>query len=299
MPVLTDCCVVLAQTFARIPAHIVTCLVIAAAFHAGDSAAQTTEQAPTAEPERSSPAPFPQFEAKRVRPPKAGAAKRITIQIDPEPAAPAASAVDADPLDPAAVVPATRYGGFWRQVSDRAEDTGPGRLQQALAALGGDVPVVAPRLQTLQDIAADFGIEILTASVGTDVSPALILAVIAVESGGDPEAISAAGAAGLMQLMPDTAARFEVKDSFNTADNIRGGVRYLNWLMGEFGQDPILVLAGYNAGEGAVRSHGGVPPFAETRDYVPKVLAAYRVARGLCMTPPELLSDGCVFRALN
>ena len=58
----------------------------------------------------------------------------------------------------------------------------------------------------------------------------------------------------------------------------------------------MLVLAGDNAGEGAVRSHQGVPPFPETRDYVPKVLAAYQVARSLCMTPPELITDGCVFR---
>jgi hypothetical protein len=58
----------------------------------------------------------------------------------------------------------------------------------------------------------------------------------------------------------------------------------------------VLALAGYNAGEGAVEEHGGVPPYAETRDYVPKVLAAWRIARMLCMTPPELVSDGCAFQ---
>ena len=62
-------------------------------------------------------------------------------------------------------------------------------------------------------------------------------------------------------------------------ENIAGGVKYLNWLMGEFDNDPILVLAGYNAGEGAVRKNAGVPPYAETRDYVPKVLAAFKTAR--------------------
>jgi soluble lytic murein transglycosylase-like protein len=98
-----------------------------------------------------------------------------------------------------------------------------------------------------------------------------------------------------MQLMPATAARFGVADSFDAAQNIRGGVAYLDWLMAHFGGDPILVLAGYNAGEGAVRDHAGVPPFAETRAYVPKVLAAYRVARGLCRRPPARLADGCVF----
>ena len=99
--------------------------------------------------------------------------------------------------------------------------------------------------------------------------------------------------------MPDTAKRFGVADSMVAQQNIQGGVRYLDWLMGEFDSDPILALAGYNAGEGAVRKHKGVPPFAETRDYVPKVLAAFQVARGLCKTPPELVSDGCVFVAMN
>jgi len=98
-----------------------------------------------------------------------------------------------------------------------------------------------------------------------------------------------------MQLMPDTAARFGVADALAPAANIGGGVAYLDWLIGEFGGDVILALAGYNAGEGAVRAHGGVPPFAETRDYVPLVLAAFDVARGLCKTRPELVTDACAF----
>ncbi len=69
--------------------------------------------------------------------------------------------------------------------------------------------------------------------------------------------------------------------------------------MDEFAADPMLVLAGYNAGEGAVRSHDGVPPFAQTRDYVPKVLAAFRVASGLCRTTPMLIYDPCVFIGPN
>ena len=209
------------------------------------------------------PKPFPEFSAKRVGPPKTGA-KRITVQIDP---------------------PAADRGGA-------------GRLAPAMAALStGKVP--APRLQHLQDIARSNGVDILRATVGTNVSPALVLAVISVESAGRTDAVSRAGAAGLMQLMPDTAARFGVGDSMVAAENISGGVKYLNWLMGEFDRDPILVLAGYNAGEGSVRKHAGVPPFAETRDYVPKVLAAFQVAQGLCLTPPELISDGCVFAAMN
>ena len=99
-----------------------------------------------------------------------------------------------------------------------------------------------------------------------------------------------------MQLMPATAKRFGVSDSMVPAQNIAGGVAYLDWLMTEFKSDPVMVLAAYNAGEGAVQKNAGVPPYAETRGYVPKVLAAFQVAKGLCVTPPQLASDGCVFR---
>jgi soluble lytic murein transglycosylase-like protein len=98
-----------------------------------------------------------------------------------------------------------------------------------------------------------------------------------------------------MQLMPDTAARFGVADPLVPAGNIGGGVAYLDWLIGEFGGDVILALAGYTAGEGALREHGGVPPWPETRDYVPRVLATFEVARGLCKTRPELVTDACAF----
>ena len=119
--------------------------------------------------------------------------------------------------------------------------------------------------------------------------------MISVESSGRADAVSGAGAEGLMQLMPATAARFGVNDSMVPEDNIKGGVAYLDWLLGQFDGDPILALAGYNAGEGAVQRSEGVPNYAETRDYVPKVLAAFSVAKGLCNTPPVLISDGCVF----
>lgn len=241
------------------------------------------------------PKPFPDFEAKRIKPPAAGStAKRITVQIDPE-AAPAIP--PSDPAAPATAPIAGQYAWFWTALSPELGAAGAGRIDAALNAVSGKVN--APRMQHIQDIARARGIDILRATIGTDVSPALVLAVISVESAGKPEAESRAGAQGLMQLMPDTAARFGVADSFAPTENIAGGVKYLDWLMKEFDRDPILALAGYNAGEGAVRSHGGVPPFAETRDYVPKVLAAFQVARGLCLTPPELASDGCVFAALN
>ena len=143
----------------------------------------------------------------------------------------------------------------------------------------------------MQAIAQTYGTEILKATIGTKVSPALVLAVMGIESGGRPDAVSSAGATGLMQLIPDTAKRFGVKDATDPVQNIKGGVAYLDWLMQQFNRDPIMVLAAYNAGEGAVAANGGVPPYAETRDYVPKVLAAWQVAQGLCLSPPELVSD--------
>lgn len=155
--------------------------------------------------------------------------------------------------------------------------------------------LAAPRLADLSAIVSRHGREILSATIGTRVSPALALAVISVESGGRVNAVSHAGASGLMQLMPATAERFGVSDTTVAADNIRGGVAYLDWLLQEFGGDPILALAGYNAGENAVKRAGGVPDYPETRGYVPKVLAAWSVAKGLCRTPPQLVSDGCVF----
>ncbi|MCL4190083.1 MAG: lytic transglycosylase domain-containing protein, partial [Rhodobacteraceae bacterium] len=190
------------------------------------------------------------------------------------------------------------FDWYWNAVSP-ALGAGAGRFQTALATLsagpdGAAVP--SPRLAELQAIAAAHGPAILAATVGRQVSPALVVAVIGIESGGRPAAVSPKGATGLMQLIPATAERFGVTDSTDPAENIKGGVAYLDWLMGQFGRDPLMVLAAYNAGEGAVRSHGGVPPFAETRAYVPKVLAAWSLARGLCLTPPELVSDGCVFR---
>ena len=105
------------------------------------------------------------------------------------------------------------------------------------------------------------------------VSAALVRAVIQVESEWDALAVSSKGARGLMQLMPFTAERFGVSDSFDARQNIFGGVRYLRLLLDLFGGDVDLALAGYNAGENAVLRYGGVPPFKETRGYVQKIEA--------------------------
>lgn len=104
------------------------------------------------------------------------------------------------------------------------------------------------------------------------VDRSLVKAVIHAESGYNPNALSSKGAAGLMQLMPGTAQGLKVADSFNPEDNIRGGVRYLRFLLDTFKGDVTLALAAYNAGMGKVAKYGGVPPYQETRNYVSKVL---------------------------
>lgn len=243
---------------------------------------------------------FADFSAKRVKPPAANATRRITVQIEPVTAQPARQETSADRVAVPDNTVGGRYDWFWADVSPELSQSGPGRLDLAVRALArSKEPVSVPRLQEMQAIAKTYGVDILRATVGTEVSPALVLAVMVTESGGRADAVSRAGAQGLMQLMPDTAARFGVSDSLEPVQNIKGGVRYLDWLMGRFNRDPVLVLAGYNAGEGSVDTHQGVPPFAETRAYVPKVLAAFQIARGLCQTPPELVTDGCVFAVLR
>ena len=104
------------------------------------------------------------------------------------------------------------------------------------------------------------------------VSEDLVIAVIEVESRFDARAVSHRGAQGLMQLMPATAASLGVRDAFDPRDNIHGGVRHLRWLMDRFDHDLPVVLAAYNAGEGAVLKSGGRPPSRETREYVKQVM---------------------------
>jgi soluble lytic murein transglycosylase-like protein len=113
-----------------------------------------------------------------------------------------------------------------------------------------------------------------------DVDPLLVHSVIAVESNYDPYAVSPKGAQGLMQLMPGTARRFGVSNTFDPAENIEGGVRYLKYLSTLFPHDPRLAVAAYNAGEGAVWKYNfRVPPYRETEQYVDKVARKYGQAR--------------------
>lgn len=253
------------------------------------------------------------FTFKRVKVPGAGVSKRITVQIDPAEQARALAAlpkVNPYPVrTPENTAPASdqppaapsSYAWYWDTVPT-AIDATDGRFTLAMATLSqgpGGKSVAAPRLQHMQEIAENYGTDILTATIGTNVSPALVLAVIGIESAGKTDALSSAGAQGLMQLIPATAERFGVTDSTDATQNIKGGVAYLDWLMKHFNGDPLMVLAAYNAGEGAVDANSGIPPYPETRDYVPKVLAAWQVAQGLCLSPPELVSDPCVFKIIS
>ena len=113
--------------------------------------------------------------------------------------------------------------------------------------------------------------EVRAAALEYGVDEAVVRAIIHAESAFRPNAVSHAGAQGLMQLIPATASRFGVSDVFDPGQNIRGGVQYLAWLLKRFDNDLTLAAAGYNAGEGAVDRHGGVPPYAETQRYVQRV----------------------------
>ncbi len=116
-------------------------------------------------------------------------------------------------------------------------------------------------------------------AVDLQLDPDLVLAMIAVESRFRPDAVSPKNAAGLMQLIPATARRFGVVDVFDPEDNILGGMRYLRWLLDNFQGDVTKAVAAYNAGEGAVEQHGGVPPYPETQNYVRRIRATYSLDR--------------------
>jgi soluble lytic murein transglycosylase-like protein len=108
------------------------------------------------------------------------------------------------------------------------------------------------------------------------IDPALVHAVVKVESDFNPYALSRKGAMGLMQLMPQTAVELNVRNSFNPNDNIDGGVRYLRYLIDRYEGNLSLALAAYNSGETAVKRWGTIPPFRETQNYVQRILKIYR-----------------------
>jgi soluble lytic murein transglycosylase-like protein len=142
------------------------------------------------------------------------------------------------------------------------EDT----VQRSRRLAGRLVPVPSADLEPLIQRQSD----------SQNLDPKLVKAVIQVESGYNHQALSNKGAMGLMQLMPYTASLFNVRNAFDPEENLRAGTRYLRQLLDRFAGRLELALAGYNAGPGAVEKHGGVPPYAETRDYVKQVMMLYR-----------------------
>jgi soluble lytic murein transglycosylase-like protein len=144
----------------------------------------------------------------------------------------------------------------------------PAHARSPQPALGFDTAARVPRRpygKLIYQIARNYAL-----------NPSLVAAIAKVESGFNPRARSRKGACGLMQVLPSTARRFGMprrRDLFNPRKNIETASRYLRWLVDRFGEDPIRVLAAYNAGEGAVDRFGGVPPFAETRGYVTRIFS--------------------------
>ncbi len=216
---------------------------------------------------------------KVVKPPAKGARKRITIHDVARPLPPQRRA-------------RSDHGWFWQQASTNLTDASADRLPDLAAFAAGRLTSTATR-DVVARIAKTYGSEIGAAAKGAGISEALLIAVIAAESSGNPKAVSSAGAQGLAQLMPGTARRFQVDNPFDPAENLRGSATYLSILLKMFNEDTLLALAGYNAGENAVIRHKGVPPFAETRDYVPIVLTYWHAAQQECATAPAGPRGAC------
>jgi len=140
-----------------------------------------------------------------------------------------------------------------------------------------------PRLdaEQIQAIMPRIDAAIAENAATTGIDQKLLRALIRQESSFQPFSVSEAGAMGLTQLMPGTASDLGITDPYRVEDNIRGGALYLKQQLETFGGDPALALAAYNAGPNAVKEHGGVPPYAETKDFVQKVLSYYNMYRAV------------------
>jgi soluble lytic murein transglycosylase-like protein len=139
-----------------------------------------------------------------------------------------------------------------------------GDLPKTMPSAANTAQPAQPITQLVESVSQQFGVD-----------KHLVTALIQQESGFNPKAVSKVGAQGLMQLMPQTAKSLGVNDPFNPAENLTGGVKYLKRLMNRYRGNIPLALAAYNAGEGAVSQHGGIPPYKETQHYVRTILANY------------------------
>ena len=163
---------------------------------------------------------------------------------------------------PGAPVPDGAPGSFSSMVQAAMDPAAP-----AAAPVPSDAPAMVPPAQIDQLVSQNAG--------RWGVDPALVKAIIANESGFNANATSKTGAQGLMQLMPGKAAGLGVTDSYDPGQNVFGGTRYIRGLLDRFHGDMRLAIAAYNAGPGAVEKYNGVPPYAETQNYVQNVLSSY------------------------
>lgn len=195
---------------------------------------------------------------------------------------------------PPPIAPVAGVAAFWSRVSAHGAPD-PFRLSRALAVLEASpaLRLTAPQPEALARLAARHGAAIQIASRGTLVSPALMLAVIAVHSDGSANAGGLIGVQSTGLPRTGITRRVAAPDPVDTERYLRASVASLDWLLRRYDGDVILALAAHNAGEGAVLRAGGVPPFGETRAYVPRVLAAWRAAIQLCRFPPVLPTDLC------
>ena len=190
----------------------------------------------------------------------------------------------------AAVAPGGNDGKDFASQLTAASVTGssPATAAPAVTAAVATAATAAPGASALP-AGVPYGAEITAAAKANGLDPALLAGLVRQESNFDPNAGSPAGARGLTQLMPATAAGLGVTDVTNPAQALQGGAKYLKQQLDRFGGDVTLALAAYNAGPGAVQQHGGVPPYAETQSYVKKVqafAAAYRGTPSIAMAAP-------------
>ncbi len=183
--------------------------------------------------------------------------------------------VGADPVKPTCIVQGEADTWAVTGVALAAESA----RQAAVTAAAAAEAAAATRYRQLIDTAQEKQVMAIVQRLAPQygVHPGLAYAVIRAESNFDPQAVSPKNAQGLMQLIPETAARFKVSQPLDPEQNIRGGLAYLRWLLAYFKGEVALVVAAYNAGEGAVERYQGVPPFPETQGYVRRIQEVFNL----------------------